>query len=324
MILPLITIIVGLFLLVWSADKFVDGTASVAENFGISPLIIGMLVIGFGTSAPEMVVSVIASYQGNPGIALGNAYGSNITNIALILGLTAVISPIAVKSHILKKELPLVSFFAVLSGILLWDLNLSQLDGVILLGFFFLFMGYTTLKEAKGNTDSYMQEINNTLGENHEKQPLGKAWFWLFTGLVTLIISSRLLVWGAVEIAHSFGVSDLVIGLTIIAIGTSLPELASSITAARKGENDIALGNILGSNIFNTLAVVGLAGVIHPLEIDPMVLKRDILYMVILTLSLFIFGFGFNKSGLGSITRLKGIGLLLAYGLYNAILFVSQ
>ncbi|NIQ92830.1 MAG: calcium/sodium antiporter [Desulfuromonadales bacterium] len=308
MILSLIAVIVGLALLVWSADRFIEGAAATAAHFGLSPLLIGMVIVGFGTSAPEMVVSAISSYQGNPGLALGNAYGSNISNIALILGLTALLSPIAVHSGILKKELPILAAITALAAWQLGDGFLSRVDAVVLLAVFAGLMSWTVWAGLRQGEDALGNEMEQELAAH--RMPLGKAVRLLVVGVVLLIISSRMLVWGAVNIAVAFGVSDLIIGLTIVAIGTSLPELASAIAAARKGEHDIALGNVIGSNLFNTLAVVGIAGAIHPTAVPPEVMSRDMVVMAALTVSLFLIGYGFGKSG-GRINRLEG-GLLLA------------
>lgn len=314
MILALTALISGLLLLVWSADRFVEGSVSTAHHFGMPSLLIGMVIVGFGTSAPEMIVSAISASQGNPGIALGNAYGSNITNIALILGLTSVLSPITVHSQILRKELPLLAAATALTIFLLWDLELSRIDSAILIVLFAVIMIWTIIEGIQKKTDVFGTEIDQTI----ISEPVGKALLQLFTGLITLIISSRILVWGAVTAARLFGVNDLVIGLTIVAVGTSLPELASSIAAARKKEHDIALGNVLGSNLFNTLTVTGIAGIIHPLEIESIVMRRDIPLMTALTLSLFIIGYGFR--GPGRINRLEGSILLLCYTGYNIFL----
>lgn len=314
MFLAIIALISGLLLLVWSADHFVEGSASTAHHFGMPPLLIGMIIVGFGTSAPEMIVSAISASQGNPGIALGNAYGSNITNIALILGLTSLISPITVHSGVLRKELPLLVSATALTIFLLWDLNLSRTDSIILIIVFAAIMFWTIFQGIQKKTDPLGTEINQEI----ISEPVGKALLQLVGGLTILIISSRILVWGAVIAARQFGVSDLVIGLTIVAIGTSLPELASSIAAARKKEHDIALGNILGSNLFNTLSVVGIAGFINPLEVESAVLHRDIPSMTVLTLSLFVIGYGFR--GPGRINRIEGVMLLLSYAAYNILL----
>lgn len=322
MALALVAVVLGLAVLVWSADKFVDGSAAIARHFGMPPLLIGMVIVGFGTSAPEMVVSALASIEGNPGIALGNAYGSNITNIALILGVTAVISPIAVHSQVLRKELPVLIGVTALAAFQLRDGYLSRPDAVILLALFAALMSWTITQGLRGRSDAFGAEVEEELASR--PMPLGTALFWLVTGLLLLIASSRALVWGAVEIAQTLGVSDLVIGLTIVAIGTSLPELASSVIAARKNEHDIALGNILGSNLFNTLAVVGIAGSVSPLSVGPEVLTRDIAVMAALTISLVIMGYGFRGPGTGRITRPAGFLLLAAYIGYTAYLISTE
>ena len=316
MMLAIAALIAGLVLLVWSADRFVEGSASTARYFGMPPLLIGMVIVGFGTSAPEMVVSALSAYQGNPGIALGNAYGSNITNIALILGLTALISPIAVHSQVLRKELPILTAVTALAAWQLWDGDISRFDAVVLLGVFVGLMAWTIWQGMRKKADTLGNQVEQEL--EVREMPIRRAIFWLVVGLLLLIASSRILVWGAVEIAHGFGVSDLIVGLTIVAVGTSLPELASSIIAARRKEHDIALGNVLGSNLFNTLAVVGIAGIIHPLAVEPEVLSRDILVMAVLTVSLFAIGYGFR--GPGRINRIEGAALLACYVGYTVYL----
>ncbi len=316
MLMPLLAIAVGLVLLVWSADRFVDGAAVTADHAGMPPLLIGMVVIGFGTSAPEMVVSALAASQGNPGLALGNAYGSNITNIALILGLTAVIAPITVHSQVLRRELPVLAAVTAFAAWQLFDGELSRLDAFGLLAVFFFLLGWSIWSAIRTPSDAIATGVEADL-KSHT-MPLRKAIFWLVVGLIVLIISSRLLVWGAVDLASAFGVSDLIIGLTIVAVGTSLPELASSLIAIRKGEHDLALGNILGSNLFNTLAVVGIAAMISPMAVDREVLTRDIPVMATLTLALFVLGWGFR--GPGRINRLEGVLLLAVFVGYTAYL----
>lgn len=319
MISASLAVVAGLILLLWSADRFVEGAASIARHFGMSPLLIGMVIVGFGTSAPEMLVSALASSQGNPGIALGNAYGSNITNIALILGITALISPIAVQSSVLRKELPILLGVTLFAAWQLMDGQISRVEGFFLLGLFAILMGWSIWHGTRAPDDSMAAEFEQELVKL--AMPPGRAALWLVIGLAVLVASSQLLVWGAVEIARGFGVSDLVIGLTIIAAGTSLPELASSLIAARKGEHDIALGNIVGSNLFNTLAVVGIAGTIHPMVTEPAVLYRDLPVMAALTVSLFIFGYGWR--GQGRINRIEGGLLLAAYIAYTSYLVTS-
>ncbi|GAB7079350.1 calcium/sodium antiporter [Megalodesulfovibrio paquesii] len=329
MVLALLAMVCGLGLLVWSADKFVDGSAASARHFGMPPLLIGMVIVGFGTSAPEMVVSALASWQGSPGIALGNAYGSNITNIACIIGITAMIQPIAVQSQILRKELPILTGVTILAILQLAGGWLSRLDATMLLLVFAGLMVWTIrqgLRERCANGAGAVEEAD-TLETDMEQEfagepmPLKRALLWVAVGLVLLLVSSRMLVWGAVEIAQAFGVSDLIIGLTIVALGTSLPELASSVAAARKGEDDIALGNIIGSNLFNTLVVVGIAGSIHPMEVTRDVLWRDMPVMAGLTISLFFLGYGLRRPG--AITRPEGFVLLCCYVAYMSWLVLT-
>jgi cation:H+ antiporter len=310
----LIALVSGLVLLIWSADRFVEGSASAARHFGMPPLMIGMVIVGFGTSAPEMVVSALAASQGNGGIALGNAYGSNITNIALILGLTALISPITVHSQVLRKELTILTAVTALAGWQVSDGEISLFDALALLGVFGALVVWTIWQGLRKNTDTLGSEMNQEL--DLHTMPLRYALFWLSVGLALLIVSSRILVWGATEIARGLGISDLIIGLTIVAVGTSLPELASSIIAARRGEHDIALGNILGSNLFNTLAVVGIAGTIRPLAAAPEIFNRDMLVVAGLTLSLFVIGYGFRRAG--RINRIEGALLVVCYAGYAA------
>ncbi|MFZ5841814.1 MAG: calcium/sodium antiporter [Pseudomonadota bacterium] len=310
----------GLGLLVWSADRFVDGAAATARHFGMPSLLIGMVIVGFGTSAPELVVSALASSSGNPGIALGNAYGSNITNIALILGLTAVISPIAVHSQVVRKEMPVLLAVTVLAAWQLWDGELSRLDAVVLLLVFAVLLAFSIYEGLAVKGDALGAETAEELAAH--PMPLKRAVCWLVIGLLLLIASSRLLVWGAVEIALALGVSDLIIGLTVVAIGTSLPELASSIIAVRKNEHDIAFGNVIGSNMFNTLAVVGLAGAIAPMSVGPEVFYRDLMVMAGLTLALLLFCYGFR--GPGRLNRLEGSLLLLTFAAYTSYLISSQ
>lgn len=314
MTLALLAIIGGLALLVWSADRFIEGAAAAARHLGMPPLLIGMVVVGFGTSAPEMTVSALAAIQGNAGIALGNAYGSNITNIALILGLTAVLNPVTMHSQTLRRELPILLAITILAGLQLIDETISRVDAAVLLGVFALVMGWSIRDGLQKRRDAFAEEIEHELAEH--AMSLRNALFWLIVGLVGLIISSRFLVWGAVEIARDLGVSDLIIGLTIVAVGTSLPELASSVIAARKGEHDIALGNVLGSNLFNTLAVVGIAGIIQPMHAPAEVLYRDWMLMILLTVSLLVAGYGFSGEP-GRIDRGEGQGLLGIYFLYT-------
>ena len=320
MLLAIVAVIVGLAVLVWSADKFVDGAVGVAEFCGMSTLLIGMVVVGFGTSAPELTVSAISASQGNPELALGNAYGSNIANIALILGATALISPILMQRSVLRGDLPILLAVSVLSIILVWDGSVARWNGILLLAVFAAAMAYSIRRELrKAKLEKSESQSGNVDIAEPKKASLGKSVFWLLLGLVLLVASSRALVWGAVEIARTLGVSDLLIGLTIVAIGTSLPELASSIAAARRGENDLALGNIIGSNLFNTLAVVGLAATISPMqEIEEAVTYRDMPLMIALTVALIVLGY--RRKGDGRLNRIAGAILLAVYVGYLALL----
>jgi cation:H+ antiporter len=318
LILYLLGIIAGFGILVWSADKFVDGAASTAKHLGMPTLLIGILIVGFGTSAPEMVVSAIAAMEGNPGLALGNAIGSNIVNIALILGVTAVISPIVVNSNIVKKEIPLLLLIVFIIGYLLLDNFLSFIEGIILLGGFFALVVWSIISAMRNKGDALESDMEDELIEHPMSLKAGIV--WLIIGLVLLIASSRLLVWGAVGVATEFGISDLIIGLTIVALGTSLPELAASIIAARKGEHDIAIGNVVGSNMFNILAVIGIATVIAPMNNIPFeVLQRDWVVMLVLTIALLVMSYAFKAKN-GVITRVEGTILIICYVAYNTYL----
>lgn len=321
MIFYLASIVFGFALLVWSADRFVDGAASTAKHLGMPSLLIGILIVGFGTSAPEMVVSAIAAYEGNPGLALGNAIGSNIVNIALILGITAIVAPIAVNSKIVKKEIPLLLLIVLFTGYLLLDNTLTLFEGVILLAGFFALVLWSVFAAFRSRGDSFEDQMDIELNEDIMSLKVGIM--WLVFGLILLIASSRLLVWGAVGVANSFGVSDLIIGLTIVALGTSLPELAASVMAARKGEHDIAIGNVVGSNMFNLLAVIGIAVIIAPMNSIPLeVLERDWTIMLLLTIALFVMAYGF-KGRNGRINRVEGTILILCYAAYNTYLGMS-
>ena len=318
--LAIVAILVGLPVLLWSAGKFVDGASGVARHFNVSPLIIGMLIIGFGTSAPEIIVSVFAALEGNSGIALGNAFGSNIANIALVLGVTALISPIAVRSEIIRRELPIMLGIVFIAAWQLLDLSLSKDDAFTLLGLFVLLLGWSFWQGMKGDSDALAEEYKEQI--NSDSTSVKMNLVWLLAGLVLLVASSRILVWGAIEVAQFFGVSDTIIGLTVIAIGTSLPELASSLVAIRKKEHDLALGNVIGSNMFNTLAVVGLAGIIHPTPIEQSFFYRDIVIMLVLSVALFVFCIGL-KGRQGRLNRLEGGVFVGAYIVYTWYLINS-
>lgn len=311
MILAITAIIVGLILLMWSADRFVDGAAVAARKIGVPTLMVGMIVVGFGTSSPEILVSVLASLEGNPALALGNAYGSNIANIALVLGLTALVSPIMMHPRVLRKDLPVLVIVTLLAGWQVRDGVISRVDGLILLGAFATWMAWLIwlARRASRRADYAKVAVDIPHVPDASEMSTGRAIFWVVVGLAVLLASSRALVWGAVEVALGLGVSELVVGLTVVGVGTSLPELASSIIAVRKGEHDIALGNVLGSNVFNTLAVVGIAGTIGPMSVAPEVFRRDVVMMGALTVLLFVFGITFK----GRLGRRKGAILLLSY-----------
>lgn len=320
MTLAILALLGGFVLLVWSADRFVEGAAVTAKYAGMPPLLIGMVIVGFGTSAPEMVVSAMAAMDGNPDLALGNALGSNIVNTGLVLGVTAMIAPIMVQSNIVRKELPLLLLIGLLFGYFIWDGSLTRFESTLLLVGFFALVGWSIFSAMKGKGDALESEIEQELVTH--AMSIKKAIFWLVFGLVLLIVSSRVLVWGAVNIAHLFGVSDLIIGLTIVALGTSLPELAASIIAVRKGEHDIAIGNVVGSNMFNLLAVIGIAGTISPMtNLSADVLSRDWLVMMGMTVVLLIMAYGFRRAG--RINRYEGAALLLAFAAYNVWLVSS-
>lgn len=315
---PLIALGAGIVLLVFSADRFVEGAAATSKQLGLPPLLIGMLVIGFGSSMPEMVISSLASMAGNPGLALGNAFGSNISNIALILGTTAIIAPIAVESAVIHRELPFLIGLTVVIALLLVDSVLGFYDGLVLIGLFCFLMIWSIHAGLKSPPDHLAEVIEAELSEPLD---LRRAIIWTIIGLILLVVSSRLLVWGGVEIARLLGISDLIIGLTVVAVGTSLPELASAIAAIRKNMPDLVLGNVIGSNMFNTSVVVGIAVTISPTATEPDLVLRDLPVMGILTLVLFVMCYGFR--GPGRVNRVEGALLLLAYLAYNVVLVIK-
>jgi cation:H+ antiporter len=313
-----VAIAVGLVVLVWSADRFISGAAALADNLGVSPMLIGLTVVGFGTSAPEVLVSTMAAFNGNPGLAIGNAIGSNIANIGLILGFTALLIPLSVHSSVLKREYPLLLAVSAMAYILMWDGDLSRFDGVLLAVTLVGVLGWMIYTAKTGATDPIAGEFD---AEIPHDIPTRKALILLLGGLFFLLISSRLLVWGASNVASTMGVSDVIIGLTIVAIGTSLPELAASITSAMKGEDDLAIGNVIGSNLYNLLAVLSIPGLVAPGSYSPEVLDRDLPVMLILTIFLFFMGHGLGKQG--RINRLEGLFLLLCFIGYQSLLFIS-
>ncbi len=304
-----LAVLFGFALLVWGADRFVLGASALARNLGISPLIIGLTIVGFGTSTPELLVSAIAAWEGNPAMGIGNVLGSNITNIGLILGLTALIAPMTVHSVTLKREFPVLLLIMILALLLMLDGELGQFDGgVLLLGTVLLIAWMVRLGLNDRNGDPMASEFSK---EIPAQLPTSKAVMWLVLGGIILLVSSRMLVWGAVNIAEWFGVSDLIIGLTIVAIGTSLPELAASIVSALKGEHDIAIGNVLGSNMFNLLAVLAMPGLIQPSRPPADVLLRD--FPVMFGLTIILLGISYGWRGAGRINRIEGGALLCAY-----------
>ncbi|WP_300394750.1 calcium/sodium antiporter [uncultured Psychrobacter sp.] len=282
--LAIVAVIVGLAILVWSADVFIDGAVVLANKLNVPSFLIGVVILGLGTSAPEMVVSVLAALEGSPELALGNAYGSNIINIALVLGATVLISPIIIRSSIIKRDMPLLLLVTAVAAWQLSDGVLGHTDGLVLIVLLVMILAIQiVLSLREGNHEHEDDPALESSEETSAIRGIGT----LFLSLLVLILSSRAIVWGAVELATFWGLSELIIGLTIVAVGTSLPELVASLSAARKGEHDMALGNIIGSNIFNTLAVVGLAALIAPITPNAIILSRDILAMGLLTLLLF-------------------------------------
>lgn len=320
MLLPVLSIIAGLGLLVWSADRFVIGAASLARNLGVPPLLIGLTIVGLGTSAPEMLVSAIAALQGNPDIGIGNAVGSNIANIALILGATALITPLTVRSGMLRREYPLLLVVSLGAYFLVLDGDLDRVDGTILLiGLVATMLLLIRIGTQRRDHDPLADELEAELPPEISTTA---AVAWFLIGLAVLVFSSRMLVWGAVEIAIAFGISDLVIGLTIVAVGTSLPELAATIVSAWKNEDDLAIGNVVGSNMWNLLAVLSLPGLLAPGGIPPEVASRDMLVMLALTLALFAMGRALKTHG--TINRVEGGLLLAGFIAYQAWLILEN
>jgi cation:H+ antiporter len=314
-------VISGISLLVWSADRFTDGAAAIARNFGISPLIVGLTIVAMGSSAPEIIVSINAALRGTPDLAIGNAIGSNIANVGMVLGIAALVTPLHVKSATLKREIPLLFFVMLLAFGLMLDGSLSYMDGVILLFSLVLYITWLTITAIKGrnNKDLMLQEILEELPEQMENW---KAILWVIVGLVLLQISSKLLVTGATEIATWFGVSPFLIGVTIVAVGTSLPELAASITGVLKGEHELAIGNVIGSNIFNLLAVLGVPALITYVPIEQQILAIDYAFMFGLTIAVCFMAWGYNNKP-GEITRFEGSVLLILFIAYQAYQFFS-
>ncbi|EJN8561044.1 calcium/sodium antiporter [Vibrio alginolyticus] len=312
-------LIVGLVLLVWSADKLVFGSAAIARNVGISPLVIGMTILAMGSSAPEMMVSATAAWDGKTDTAVGNVLGSNIANIALILGITALIKPLSISSAVIRRELPLMIAVTVLAGILLWNSHLGFYEGVLLFVLFgaFLFAMLQISRKEQKSGDVFLDDQESEIPEGVSNP---KAIMWVVIGLILLPLAASMLVDNAVIIAKHFGMSDLVIGLTIIAIGTSLPELAASLAGVLKGEDDMAVGNIIGSNVFNILAVMGIPGIINPSVLSEHAMGRD--FWVMLGVSLLLVAMCLGKSR--SINRIEGAILFVCFLGYQVYLFANM
>lgn len=315
MLTATLAVLAGLIILVWSADKFVIGAAATARHLGMSPLLVGLTIVSIGTSAPELFVSAVAALDGVGNLAIGNAVGSNITNIALVLGVTALVSPIPLQKKLLRKELPLLLLVSVLATLTISDMSLSWVDSIILLAGLCVAL-YLMFQESSDGGEPIIDDDESAEIENTDTR---SAIMWLIIGLICLMISSKMLVWGASYIATAFGVSELIIGLTIVAIGTSLPELAASIASALKGHHDIAIGNVIGSNIFNLLAVMPVPGILANIAVDPMALYRDFPVMLALTFML-LFMFLLNRNS-GNLGRLSGGVLLGSYVTYLGTLF---
>ena len=328
--LSIVCVLGGFAVLAWSADAFVDGASAVAKALGVSPFIIGMVIIGFGTSAPELCVSALSGATGHSDLSLGNAYGSCIFNIAVILGVAALIRPLVVKSSVVFVAVPMLVAIALLSCLLVMLGNgFSRVDGAILLGVFAVLLPvycwFDQSQKRKADTGGRLGET--TLPDSRDKpMPLWKGWLLLFVGLAFLVGSSHVLVWGCVDLARKMGVSELLIGLTVVAVGTSLPELASAVVSARKGEHEFVLGNIVGSNIFNTLAVVGLAGTISPFQnISPYLLTRDLPVMVLATVLIGVFGFNARAPREPkSVGRVAGGIWLLLFAVYMGLMLWQE
>ncbi|MBC3621072.1 calcium/sodium antiporter [Vibrio metschnikovii] len=312
-------LIVGLILLVWSADKLVFGAAAIARNVGISPLVIGMTILAMGSSAPEMMVSATAALDGKTDTAVGNVLGSNIANIALILGITALIKPLSISSMVLRRELPLMVGVTLLSGLLLWNSYLGFYEGILLFVLFAVFilaMLQISRKEQQ-NGDTLLAECESEIPTDVSNK---KAIIWVVIGLILLPFAASMLVDNSVIIAKYFGMSDLVIGLTIIAVGTSLPELAASLAGVLKGEDDMAVGNIIGSNVFNILAVMGIPGILNPSILSDSIMGRDFWVMLAVSLLLVIMALGKSRS----INRLEGAVLFIIFIAYQGYLLMNM
>jgi len=316
----LLLVIVGLVLLTWGADRFVHGAASAARNLGIAPLLIGLTVVAFATSAPEILVSIVASTQNEPGLAIGNAIGSNIVNIGLVLGITAVIRPIKLESATLRREMPALLAVSLLTVSLFLDTYLSRVDGIVMLtGLVIVMVWLTRLGLRSAVNDPIKRDFE---AEIPTDVSMPMAIVWLIVGLGTLLIGADLLVDGAIGIAKDMGISEVVIGILVVALGTSLPELAVSLASALKGEYGLAIGNIVGSNIFNLLAVIGAAATIAPSALAPTVLSLHIFVMVAFTLVLFAMTYDYD--GKAKLSRMEGLALLAAFIAYDSYVAVQN
>ncbi len=313
-------VIVGLTLLIWGADRFVHGASALARNLGVAPLMIGLTIVSFATSAPEILVSVVAALRGEPDLAVGNAIGSNIANIGLVLGATALLRPIELKSATLRREMPALLAVSLLTVALFLDSTLNRIDGFVLLtGLVIVIIWLVRLGLRSSATDPLQADFEAEIPKDLSN---ATAIFWLVIGLGTLLVGAELLVDGAIEIARTIGVSEVVIGITLVALATSLPELAVSAVSAIKGEYGLAIGNIVGSNIFNLLAVVGVAAAIHPAVLPPTVLSLHIFVMVSFTLVLFAMTYEYD--GRGTISRFEGVMLVGAYVAFTAYVVLQN
>lgn len=310
----IVYIVAGLILLIWGADRFVHGAAATARNLGVTPLLIGLTIVAFATSAPEILVSVVASLRGEPGLAIGNAIGSNIVNIGLVLGVTAMVRPIPLESATLRREMPALLAVTLLTVSLFLDQRLSQIDGVVMLTGLVIVMIWLARLGLRGAANDPLKEDYDAEIPKDVSMPM--ALVWLAVGLGTLLVGANWLVEGSSGVAHMLGVSEVVIGITIVAFGTSLPELAVSLASALKGEYGLAIGNIVGSNIFNLLAVIGTAATIQPTAVSPDVLSLHIFVMVAFTLVLFAMTYDYD--GKAQLSRIEGIALFSAYAAYSA------
>ena len=315
MLISIISLVSGFILLIWSADAFTDNGAKIANIYKISPLIIGILIFGFGTSAPEMLVSGLAAFEGHPELSVGNAFGSNILNIALVLGVSAMIMPIKIELQVIKKEWIYLMFVTLIAGLLLWDRHLGVMDGTILFGLLAVFLLYTFNESKKDH-----HEFDN-LSSKIDIDQKGRIWIILLISFIVLLVSAKLIVYGGTSLAVQFGVSDLIIGLTVVALGTSLPELAVSITSAIKKQHAMVVGNIIGSNLFNTVGVLAIPGLISPLYVPEKLITRDYPFMLVLTTLIFVFVASHKFSKESTISRLEGALFILILFFYLYLLF---